>query len=117
MRVRAVSLNYRDVAMVEHGVAPRGVQLPLVPCSDAAGEVVEIGAGRLPREGGRPCREHLLPALARRRHAAARRALGSVLAAGLDGVLADHVVLHEGGLVHAPEHLSDEEASTLGALR
>ena len=43
--MRAVSLNYRDVAMVEHGIAPRGVQLPLLPCSDAAGEVVEIGAG------------------------------------------------------------------------
>jgi NADPH:quinone reductase-like Zn-dependent oxidoreductase len=25
--VRAVSLNYRDVLMVEHGIAPRGVQL------------------------------------------------------------------------------------------
>ena len=45
VRVRAVSLNYRDVAIVEHGVAPRGVQLPLLPCSDAAGDVVEIGSG------------------------------------------------------------------------
>ncbi len=45
IRVRAVSLNYRDVAMVEHGIAPRGVRLPLRPCSDAAGEVVEIGTG------------------------------------------------------------------------
>ena len=44
VRVRAVSLNYRDVAMVEHGIAPRGVQLPLLPCSDAAGEVVEVGS-------------------------------------------------------------------------
>ena len=35
VRVRAVSLNYRDVAMVEHGIGPRGVQLPLLPCSDA----------------------------------------------------------------------------------
>ena len=35
-RVRAVSLNYRDVAMVEHGIGPRGVDLPLLPCSDAA---------------------------------------------------------------------------------
>ena len=37
-----------------------------------------------------------------------------MLAGGLDGVLADEVVLHEDGLVHSPEHLSDEEASTLG---
>ncbi len=38
---------------------------------------------------------------------------GSVLAGGLDGVLADYVVLHEDGLVHVPDHLTDEEASTL----
>jgi NADPH:quinone reductase-like Zn-dependent oxidoreductase len=38
---------------------------------------------------------------------------GSVLAGGLDGVLADQIVLHEDGLVHVPGHLSDEEASTL----
>ena len=103
--MRAVSLNYRDVAMVEHGIAPRGVQLPLVPCSDAAGEVVEIGAGvSRVKVGDRVASivfqrwldgDTPLPA-----------ALGSVLAAGLDGVLADHVVLHEDGLVHvsgAPE--------------
>ena len=39
--------------------------------------------------------------------------LRSVLAGSLDGVLADRVVLHEDGLVHVPEHLSDEEAATL----
>jgi NADPH:quinone reductase-like Zn-dependent oxidoreductase len=112
VRVRAVSLNYRDVAMVEHGVAPRGVRLPLLPCSDAAGEVVEIGAGvSRVKVGDRVATtvfqrwldgDTLLPA-----------AYGSVLAGGLDGVLADQIVVHEDGLVHATQHLSDEEASTL----
>ena len=112
IRVRAVSLNHRDVLMVEHGVAPRGVQLPLLPCSDAGGEVVEIGSGvSRVKEGDRVATivfqgwlegDTMQPA-----------AYGSVLAGGLDGVLADHVVLHEDGLVHVPEHLSDEEASTL----
>ena len=112
MRVHAVSLNYRDVAMVEHGVAPRGVQLPLLPCSDAAGEVVEIGSdvSRV-KVGDRVATtvfqhwldgDTLLPA-----------AYGSVLAGGLDGVLADHIVVHENGLVRVPEHLSFDEASTL----
>jgi NADPH:quinone reductase-like Zn-dependent oxidoreductase len=40
-------------------------------------------------------------------------AVDSALAGGLDGVLADQVVLHEEGLVHPPGHLTDEEASTL----
>jgi NADPH:quinone reductase-like Zn-dependent oxidoreductase len=112
VRVGAVSLNYRDVAMVEHGIAPRGVRLPLLPCSDAAGEVVEVGAdvSRV-NLGDRIATtvfqgwidgDTLLPA-----------AYSSVLAGGLDGVLADRVVLHEDGLVHVPEHLSHEEASTL----
>jgi NADPH:quinone reductase-like Zn-dependent oxidoreductase len=112
VRVGAVSLNYRDVAMVEHGIAPRGVRLPLLPCSDAAGEVVEVGAdvSRV-NLGDRVATtvfqgwidgDTLLPA-----------AYSSVLAGGLDGVLADRVVLHEDGLVHVPEHLSHEEASTL----
>jgi NADPH:quinone reductase-like Zn-dependent oxidoreductase len=112
VRVRAVSLNYRDVAMVEHGVAPRGVRLPLLPCSDAVGEVVEVGSGvSRVRVGDRVVSivfqrwldgDTLPPGT----H-------GSVLAGDLDGVLADHVVLHEDGLVHVAEHLSDAEASTL----
>jgi NADPH:quinone reductase-like Zn-dependent oxidoreductase len=112
VRVRAVSLNYRDVLMVEHGIAPRGVRLPLLPCSDAAGEVVEVGPGvSRVKAGDRVASivfqrwldgDTLQPA-----------AYGSVLAGGLDGVLADQVVLNENGLVHIPEHLSDEEASTL----
>jgi NADPH:quinone reductase-like Zn-dependent oxidoreductase len=98
--------------MVEHGIAPRGVRLPLLPCSDAAGEVVEVGpdVSRV-KAGDRVASivfqrwldgDTLQPA-----------DYGSVLAGGLDGVLADQVVLNENGLVHVPEHLSDEEASTL----
>ena len=108
VRVRAVSLNYRDVAMVEHGISPRGVQLPFGPCSDAAGEVVEVGGGVSRAEVG----DRVATTVFRRwldgdslQPAAARSVV--------DGALADHVVLHEDGLVHVPQHLTDEEASTL----
>jgi len=113
VRVGAVSLNHRDVLMVEHGVSPRGVRLPFVPCSDAVGEVVEIGVGVSRVEVGdrvasiffqRWLDGDTLPP----------HAYGSVLAGDLDGVLSDRIVLHEDGLVSVPEHLSDEEASTLG---
>jgi NADPH:quinone reductase-like Zn-dependent oxidoreductase len=112
VRVRAVSLNYRDVLMVEHGVSPRGVQLPLQPCSDAAGEVLEIGPGVSRVKVG----DHVASTVFQRwldGDTPPAVAYGSVLASGLDGVLADHIVLHEDGLVPVPEHLSDEEASTL----
>lgn len=112
IRVRAVALNYRDVLIVEHGISPRGVQLPLVPCSDAAGEVVEVGPGVSRVEVGSRVASTVFQ---RWLHGDVfpRAAADSALGGGLDGVLADTVVLHEDGLVHVPEHLSDEEASTL----
>lgn len=112
VRVGAVSLNHRDVLMVEHGMSPRGVRLPLVPCSDAVGEVVEIGAGVSRVEVG----DRVASIFFQRwlhGDTPPPAAYGSVLAGGLDGVLADRIVLHEDGLVHVPEHLGDEEASTL----
>ena len=110
--VRAVSLNYRDVLMVEHGISPRGVRLPLLPCSDAAGEVLEVGSGVSRVKVG----DRVASTVFQRwldGDTPPPAAHGSVLAGDLDGVLADHVILHEDGLVHVPEHLSDEEASTL----
>jgi NADPH:quinone reductase-like Zn-dependent oxidoreductase len=108
IRVRAVSLNYRDVAMVEHGVSPRGVQLPFSPCSDAAGEVVEVGPGVSRVEVG-----HRVATTVFRRWLDGDTLQPAAYGSVVDRALADHVVLHEDGLVHVPEHLSDEEASTL----
>ena len=99
--MRAVSLNYRDVAMSSIGVAPRGVQLPLLPCSDAAGDVVEIGSASPAIKIG----DRVATTVFQRwlqGDIPPSEAYGSVLAGGLDGVLADHVVLHEDGLVHVP---------------
>src|SRR3954471_2891076 len=45
VRVRAVSLNYRDL-LIANGTYPRGgSQGNLVPASDGAGEVVQLGPG------------------------------------------------------------------------
>lgn len=44
VRVRAVSLNFRDLAMLR-GRYPRTCRPGLIPVSDAAGEVVDIGEG------------------------------------------------------------------------
>src|SRR5258708_29307042 len=55
VRVRAASLNYRDLLMVEGRYNPRQ-KLPLVPCSDGAGEVVAVGEGTSRvRPGDRVC--------------------------------------------------------------
>lgn len=44
VRVHAVSLNYRDLAMVS-GRYPRPVKPGLIPTSDGAGEIVTVGEG------------------------------------------------------------------------
>src|SRR5688500_988819 len=44
VRVRAVSLNFRDHLTVTGAYNPRQ-PLPLVPCSDGAGEVLAVGEG------------------------------------------------------------------------
>src|SRR5262249_20194467 len=44
IRVHAVSLNYRDLLILQ-GRYARALKLPLIPMSDGAGEVADTGAG------------------------------------------------------------------------
>src|SRR5579859_7392480 len=44
VRVRACSLNYRDL-MLSKGAYGRAVKAPLTPLSDGAGEVIAVGPG------------------------------------------------------------------------
>jgi NADPH:quinone reductase-like Zn-dependent oxidoreductase len=110
VRVRAVSLNYRDLLTVRGSYNPKQ-KLPLIPCSDGAGEVEAIGE-EVTRVavGDRVC-----GIFAQRWIAGepTRDRLRSTLGGPLDGMLAERVALSEEGVVRVPEHLTDEEASTL----
>ena len=44
VRVRAVSLNFRDLRMVKGLYNPK-LKFPRIPCSDGAGEVEALGDG------------------------------------------------------------------------
>lgn len=110
VRVRAVSLNYRDL-LVAKGLYSRNLNMPLIPLSDAAGEVVAVGAGVTrvkPRDrvAGIFMQDWLAGGPT---DAAAKSALGGAIG----GVLAEEVVFSEDGVVSIPEHLSFEEAATL----
>jgi NADPH:quinone reductase-like Zn-dependent oxidoreductase len=112
IRVRAASLNYRDVLMARGQYNPKQ-KLPLVPASDGAGEVVAIGAGVTRfKVGDRVAATFLqdYPSPPVPRDA---RYLKSTLGGPLDGMLAERVVVSEQGAVHVPSHLTDVEASTL----
>jgi NADPH:quinone reductase-like Zn-dependent oxidoreductase len=110
LRMRAVSLNYRDLMTVEGTYNPRQ-KLPLIPCSDGVGEVVAVGeeVTRV-RPGDRVC-----PIFAQRWISGepTRERLRSTLGGPLDGTLAEQMVLDEEGVVKVPSHLTDEEAAAL----
>jgi NADPH:quinone reductase-like Zn-dependent oxidoreductase len=110
LRMRAWSLNYRDL-MVAKGVYNPRLKLPLIPLSDGVGEVVEIGPGITRVKAGDRVAGAFMPGwiAGSLTDAAARTGLG----AGPDGLLAEFAVLPAEGVVHLPAHLSDEEAATL----
>lgn len=109
VRVRAVSLNYRDLLHVL-GYADQD-RWPLVPCSDGAGDVVAVGAGVTRFKVGDKVAgtffQHwtsgnISPAV-----------MESALGGRLPGMLAEHVVLSEEGAVAIPAGWSYAQASTL----
>jgi NADPH:quinone reductase-like Zn-dependent oxidoreductase len=110
VRVKAVSLNYRDLLTVQGLYNPKQ-PLPLVPLSDAAGEVIRVGEGVTRVKVG----DRVTSLLAQKWLSGppTRAKLRASLGGPLDGVLADRVVLPEDGVSPIPSHLSDEEASTL----
>lgn len=110
VRVRASSINYRDLSTVEDP-EPRGINYPCVPNSDGAGEVVEVGAG-VSRfsPGDRVCGIFFQSWLDGPIDAAH---FGSALGGAREGMLSEYRVLPEDGLVATPAYLSDSEAATL----
>ncbi|GAB4204625.1 MAG: NAD(P)-dependent alcohol dehydrogenase [Sandaracinaceae bacterium] len=110
VRVRAVSLNYRDLLMVRGEYDPKQ-PLPLVPCSDGAGEVIEVGPGVTRWKIG----DRVLGSFAQKWIAGAPSTakLRSTLGGPLPGMLQETRVHDEEGLWPCPAHLSFEEGATL----
>jgi hypothetical protein len=110
VRMRAWSLNYRDLLMVD-GTYPVGHLRDIVPLSDGAGEIVELGAGCTRFAVGERVCPIFMQSLIGGDMADADAA--SALGGAIDGVLADYVVLDERGLVRIPAHMDFAEAATL----
>jgi NADPH:quinone reductase-like Zn-dependent oxidoreductase len=110
VRLRAASLNYRDL-LVSLGKYNPKMPLPRTLLSDGAGEVVALGAGvRSLKVGERVAGIFMQDWLAGPyQDAYAKSALGGAI----DGVLAEYVVFPENGVVPVPAELSYEEAATL----
>lgn len=110
VRIKAASLNYRDLLTVKGGYGSRQ-KFPLVPVSDGAGVVESVGPGVkdfTPGDrvigsffegwlGGEPSEAKM------------RTSLGGAV----DGVLCEYRIWPSQALVRTPEHLTDPEAATL----
>ncbi len=111
VRMRAASLNFRDLSVASGKYMLSKLPPDLVPLSDGAGEVVEIGEGvTRVKVGDRVAGIFMQTWLGGEREPAQ---LDSALGGAVDGVLAEHVVFDAEGLVHIPAHLSFEQAATL----
>jgi NADPH:quinone reductase-like Zn-dependent oxidoreductase len=110
VKLKAVTINYRDLLTVKGGYGSRQ-KFPLVPLSDGAGVVESVGAGVTSFKagdrvtgsffegwlGGEPSEEKMR----------------SNLGGALDGVLCEYRVWPAAALVRTPDHLSDAEAASL----
>jgi NADPH:quinone reductase-like Zn-dependent oxidoreductase len=110
VKMRAFSLNYRDLMVVKGVYNPR-LRLPLIPFSDGVGEVAAVGEGVTRVKIGDRVAGAFVPKwlAGEPTEGKARSALG----ADPDGVLAEYVVLDAEGVVRVPGHLTDVEAATL----
>jgi NADPH:quinone reductase-like Zn-dependent oxidoreductase len=111
VKVGAVSLNFRDKAIVDGIYEPHRVPKPLIPVSDAAGTVVAVGVNVTRFKVGDRVNSHLY----------SRWLDGEpgpnepdyCFGSPLPGGLAEYMIIHEDSAVGAPDNMSDEEAATL----
>jgi len=108
--VKASSINYRDYTTIMDPVA-RGLVYPVVPNSDCAGEIVQVGEGVDSALVGKRVTSCFFQDW--QNGPCSTIAMNSALGGALDGVLAEEVVLNESGCIEIPEHLSFEQAATL----
>jgi NADPH:quinone reductase-like Zn-dependent oxidoreductase len=110
IKLRALSLNYRDLLVVKGLYNPK-LRMPMIPMSDGVGEVVAVGVGVTGVKTGERVAGTFMqnwPA-GEVSDAAGKSALGG----SIDGLLAEFALLSEQGFVRPPAHLTDEEAATL----
>ncbi len=110
VKMKAVSLNYRDLLMVKGHYNPKQA-LPLVPCSDGSGEIVAVGEKIENFQVGDFVATTFFQAWSSGK--ARPEKMKTTLGGPLDGTLAEYMIMKEEGVVRAPKHLSFVEIATL----
>jgi len=114
VKVAAVSLNYRDLLLIEDGLGFAAKADPFVPASDAAGVVVAVGTAVTRFKPGDRVISTFIPGwIDGTGFGTAREPNYRTLGGAMQGVLSEYIVLDQDWAVKAPESLDDAEASTL----
>ena len=112
VRIGAVSLNYRDKLVVDHSPDyPVAAEPNLVPCSDGAGIVEEVGEQSVWKKGDR-----VIVYFSTWLYGDDSRdwIMGEAAGSGSkDGTLRRYLVWDDDRLIRAPSTLSIQEASTI----
>lgn len=109
VELKAASLNHRDVWIKSGQYA--GLKFPVIPGSDGAGVVSEVGAGVDPSWVGREV--IINPSLDWGHHERAQEPRFSILGMPKDGTFAEAIHVPVGQIAPKPSHLSWEEAAAL----
>lgn len=110
VRIDAVSLNYRDLLMVQGNYNPRQ-PLPLIPCSDGVGRIEALGAGAETLAIG----DRVIGCFAQgwQDGPLTPSVQASTLGGPLDGMLAEYRCFPASGVMRVPDYLTNQEAATL----
>ncbi|OJJ68892.1 hypothetical protein ASPBRDRAFT_183157 [Aspergillus brasiliensis CBS 101740] len=114
VQIRAISLNYRDMEVINGEYNHHRAVNPassIIPCSDMCGVIQSVGENVTKWNVGDRVLSLFIPD--HKTGQLTERALAGSLGLPEQGVLATHRVFAEDALVKAPEHMSDEEACTL----
>ncbi|MBV8897706.1 MAG: NAD(P)-dependent alcohol dehydrogenase [Acidobacteriaceae bacterium] len=110
VRMTAASLNYRDLMLVEGKYNPK-LKRPMVPVSDGAGVVEEIGPGVTRfKPGDRVVASFMQTWI---EGGITREKGASALGGAIDGVLREYCIFSAEGLIHSPATLLHEEVAAL----
>lgn len=111
VKVSAVSLNYRDKALVEGVYAPEKMPKGLIVGADSAGVVAAVGSEVTRYRVGDRVTSHFYSKWIDGPWQ--EEYPDSMIGGPIDGGLAEYMLLHEERVVKSPGSLSDTEAATL----
>jgi NADPH:quinone reductase-like Zn-dependent oxidoreductase len=110
VKLRALSLNFRDLLVVQGKYNPH-MKLPRVPVSDGAGEVAAAGEGVTAWKPGDRVVIPFMPGW--REGPLSAAAVATALGGDVDGLLREYAVIPAAALLPIPPHLSFEQAAAL----